>query len=325
MKRRDFLQGMGTGLLSTMIMPGLLGRVLVHQVGRSVPLYPPHANEWPCRIVAVGIGPFAAASVAMLSRDLPDISCHQVLFNSAERGSDLGTLLPLVRSCDLLFLLSGFDDAACLPLFEGVGAAARESDVLTVGVVPDGTMVRPARSSASSFWPVSLPALSSLAPHSAPMPGNTSGWDSYAMRHLVVTVTDILQHHSLICVDFADVRCIMTSNAHGRMGVGVASIGSARVAAMAALERLRGQGFDNRRASGFLVCVRSSSAMTMEDFDEVAAAVHRNIPDSADIICSIVMDETMGGNIKVTILATAASSDARATGSLTGVAPHQLA
>lgn len=313
MKRRDFLQGMGAGLLSTMIMPGLWGRVLVQQVGRGMPPYPLFTDDtWECRLVAVGIGPFAAASVAMLSRDLPDISCHQVLFNAAGEGSDLNTLLTLVRSCDLLFLLSGFDDPACGPIFEALGAAARESDVFTIGVVPEPGFVRPDINTVSSLWPVSLRALPSPSPQSAPMAGTGSGWDGYAMRHLVATVTDVIQRHSLICVDFADVRYIMTSGRKGSMGVGIAPTGSARVAALEALERLRGQGFDSRRASGFLVCVRSSSALTMDDFDEVSATLNKNIPESADIVSSIVMDESMGRNIKVTVLATAETGAGRA-------------
>ncbi len=41
----------------------------------------------------------------------------------------------------------------------------------------------------------------------------------------------------------------------------------------------------------------------MDDFDRTAAVIHEWVPSEADLIISLVMDESMGGNVKVTILA----------------------
>ena len=43
--------------------------------------------------------------------------------------------------------------------------------------------------------------------------------------------------------------------------------------------------------------------MTMDDFDRAAAVIHEWAPNEADLTISLVMDESMGGNVKVTILA----------------------
>lgn len=307
MKRRDFLQVVGTGLLSSIIMPGAMGRVLIQQVGRvSAPF--DFDSEECCKLVAVGIGETAASSVAILSRDAPYVSCHQVVFDPAGKGTDLRDLLTRVRTCDLLFLLSAFDDAFCKPIFEALGTAARESDVLTVGIVPDRGALRPDSKTVTSLWPVSLLALPPFPQHAQSAAVHLSGWDWYAMRHVVVTVADVIQRHSLVCVDFADVKSIMKSGTQGTMGIGVAPIGSAKVAAIGAFDRLTGQRFGISEGSGVLACVRGSSAMTMDDFDDASRVIHETAPEDSNIICSIVMDESMGGNIKVTVLATSIGS-----------------
>lgn len=307
MKRRDFLQVVGTGLLSSIIMPGAMGRVLIQQVGRvSAPF--DFDSEECCKVVAIGIGQTAVPSVAILSRDAPYVSCHQVVFDPAGKGTDLRDLLTRVRTCDLLFLLSAFDDASCRPIFEALGTAARESNVLTIGIVPDRGTLRPDAETVTSLWPVSLLALPPFPQHAQSAAVDPNGWDWYAMRHLLITVVDIIHRHSLICVDFADVRSVITSGVQGSMGVGVAPIGSAQVAAIGALDRLTGQGFRMSEGSGFLACVRSSSAMTMDDFDDASRVIHEAVPEDSNTICSIVMDESMGGNIKVTVLATSIGS-----------------
>lgn len=302
MKRREFLQEMGTGLLTAAIMPDLMGRLLIRQVGRGTRLSTLSAAAY-CegtRIVAIGIGPTAAGITTILSHGTPEISCHQIVFDSTGKGSDLAKLLALVRSCDLLFLLTCLDDPACLPVFEAMGASARECDVFTIGIVPDPAILQPDPKVVSSLWNVSFQALAATPPAGA---SKTTGWNGYAMRHLPATVVDIILHHSLICVDFADVKSVMTAGSMGRMGVGVAPIESAPLAAIGAFKRLLGQEFRIDTASGFLVCVRSSSAITMDDFDSAAAVIHEWVPSEADFIISLVMDESMGGNVKVTILA----------------------
>lgn len=192
------------------------------------------------------------------------------------------------------------DAPSCQPIFEAVGATARESDVFTVGIVPDPVIWQPDTKVVSSLCPVSFLAVAAAPPHGA---GTTAGWDGYAMRHLVATVADIILHHSLICVDFADVRCIMAAGPEGRMGVGVAQLQSAPLAAIGTFERLRGQGFRISGAPGLIACVRSSSEITMDDFDKAEGVINEAVPDAANLIVSLVMDESMGGNMKVTILA----------------------
>ena len=302
MKRRDFMQVLGTGLLSTMIMPGAIGRVLVQQVSGRVPEPFNFDSEACCKLMAIGIGETTASSIAILSKDAPYVSCHQVIFDPTGKGTDLGDLLTRLRTTDLLFLLSAFDDVACRPIFEALGTAAGESDVLTVGIVSYRDGLLPDPRSVSSMWPVSRLSLPPFPQHAHNITDDLSGWDRYAMRHLLVTVADIIQRYSLICIDFADVKSIMTSGAQGSMGVGVAPIGSAQIAAIGALDRLTGQGFRITEESTLLACVRGSSAMTMDDFDDAAKVLYETFPSDSNVIASIVMDETMGGYIKVTIL-----------------------
>ncbi|BCG47949.1 hypothetical protein GEOBRER4_n2802 [Citrifermentans bremense] len=302
MKRREFMQVLGTGLLSTVIMPGVMGRILIQPVGRvTVPF--DFDSEECCKILVVGIGKAVAPSIAIISQGAPHTSCHQVIFDPSGKGTDLGDLLTQVRTSHLLFLLSAFDDPACRPIFEALGAAARESNLLTVGVSPYGAPLQDMKM-LSSLWPVTRLALPPFPQLAENIAVDLSGWDWYATRHMVATIVEIILIPSLICIDFADVKSILTAGTLGCMGVGVAPVKMAQIAAMRAFDRLSAQGFKSSAESGFLACVRGSDMMTMDDFDDAARVIHETIPEDSNVICSIIMDESMGGNIKVTVLAT---------------------
>jgi hypothetical protein len=109
MKRRDFLKGISTGLLSAVIAPDLLGSMLIKSHTARITSI---GNSYDyAKITVIGIGPFGANICRLISQNVTNVECHEVLFNPA--GSDLEKMTDLfatIRKSDLLFVTSGFDD-----------------------------------------------------------------------------------------------------------------------------------------------------------------------------------------------------------------------
>ena len=115
-----------------------------------------------------------------------------------------------------------------------------------------------------------------------------------------------------INLDFNDVRTLMKeTKGHAMMGIGRAS-GDDR-ARQATEKAIRSPLTDNLRlenAKGLLVSMKG--VLTMEDPAEVAAIVEDLVNiDEADIFYGIVIDETMGDDFEVTVIATGLTLDDR--------------
>ena len=255
------------------------------------------------RINAVGIGPLGVEMVHDLSRNLPAITCHEVIINpKGESSEQMTALLSLVREGDLLFILTGFDDEYCEAIARVVGQSAREAGVLTLAVIPDEAccFVELAESVDTVFsvsdYSMDDEHISFLA-----LKGALTG---YSMCHMVTAISNLINQRSFIGVDFADIVTIMRKGGVGRLGVGVASGPTkGRNAAMLAMERLTSQGVATLDATGVLVIAQGSSLFTTEVFNDVSRVIYDHVAEGAKMIVGFVTDAQLGENIRVSVMA----------------------
>lgn len=253
------------------------------------------------QIRAVGVGPFGIGLVQLLSRNLPGITCHEITLNpKGECSAQMDELLALVRESDLLFVLTGLDAAYCGVVAEAVGHAAREAGVLTLAIVPDEGVTTTLNS-------VALTEFVDVVFSVSKCPLTDNGEErahSESMLHMVSAITGLIQQHSFIGVDFADIALIMRGGKTGRIGVGISStLSKGGNAAMLALERLAGQGVRVIDATGVLVIIQGSSQLTMDSFEDVSRVIHSHIAEDANVIVGIVIYDQSGENVSVTVMA----------------------
>lgn len=117
-------------------------------------------------------------------------------------------------------------------------------------------------------------------------------------------ISDLITVPGLINLDFADVRAIMTDAGSALMGIGHAS-GEER-AAKAAAEAISSPLLEAsiEGAKGILLSLTGSSNLGLFEVNEAAEIVSQAADPDANVIFGAVIDEGLGENIRVTVIAT---------------------
>jgi len=129
------------------------------------------------------------------------------------------------------------------------------------------------------------------------------------LKGAVEGISDLITRPGMINVDFADVRTVMTEMGMSMMGTGRA-LGDerARIATEQAVQSPLLEGVDLKGAKGVLVNVAAGKDLSLGEFSEVGDLVAEYAAEDATIVVGTVVDETLGDEIKVTVVATGLSS-----------------
>ena len=118
-------------------------------------------------------------------------------------------------------------------------------------------------------------------------------------------IADLIMRPGMINVDFADVRTVMSEMGMAMMGTGSASGEErAREAAEAAIRSPLLEDVDLQGARGILVNITASESLSLGEFSEVGDTVEEFASDQATVVVGTVIDESLGDELKVTVVAT---------------------
>ena len=124
------------------------------------------------------------------------------------------------------------------------------------------------------------------------------------LRQAVTSISDLIKNTGFINLDFADVTCIMKNAGYAHMGVGTAiGKGKAEEAAKAAIASPLMETSING-AHGVLINITGSADMGLEDVEAAATLVQESAHPDANIIFGATFDDTMDDQIRVTVIAT---------------------
>jgi cell division protein FtsZ len=119
----------------------------------------------------------------------------------------------------------------------------------------------------------------------------------------VAGITDLITTPGLINVDFADVRTILSGAGTAVMGIGRASgEGRAEQAAQRAISSAMLE-TSMEGARGVLLTIAGPSAMTLHEVNKAASVVAEHSDNEADIIFGAVVDDNLGEDLVVTVIA----------------------
>ena len=125
------------------------------------------------------------------------------------------------------------------------------------------------------------------------------------LNNAVAGIAEIINVRGHINVDFNDVKTIMGEQGKAMMGTAVASgVDRARIAAEQAVASPLLDGIDLSGARGVLVNVTASRALKGKEIKEVMATVRAFASPDATIAQGIAYDDSMGEDIRVTVVAT---------------------
>ena len=125
------------------------------------------------------------------------------------------------------------------------------------------------------------------------------------LRNAVGGIAEIINFPGLVNVDFEDVRTVMSEMGMAMMGSAhSAGVDRARIAAEQAVASPLLEGINLSGAKGVLVNITATRSLKMKEVNEVMNTVRAFAAEDAHIIFGAVYDESMGENIRVTVVAT---------------------
>ena len=125
------------------------------------------------------------------------------------------------------------------------------------------------------------------------------------LHNAVAGIAEIIKVEGLINVDFEDVKTVMSEQGKAMMGTAAASgIDRARVAAEQAVTSPLLEGVDLSGARGVLVNITASRSLKLRETRTVMETISAFAADDATVIFGAVYDDTMGDELRVTVVAT---------------------
>jgi cell division protein FtsZ len=124
------------------------------------------------------------------------------------------------------------------------------------------------------------------------------------LRQGIAGISDLITTHGIVNADFADIRSIMQDAGTALMGIGRASGDrraeeAAKAAVNSPLLELTIDG-----AKGVLFNITGGPSLGMFEIDEAAKVITRSIDSDAKVKFGAVIDEEMGEEVRITVIAT---------------------
>ncbi len=118
-------------------------------------------------------------------------------------------------------------------------------------------------------------------------------------------ISDLITQNGIVNVDFADVKTVMSQMGRALMGTGIAKgQNRARMAAEMAVASPLLDDISVEGATGVLINVVGGPDLKMREIQEAASLVQEQAHEDANIIFGASIDESLGENVKVTVIAT---------------------
>ncbi|WP_407922460.1 cell division protein FtsZ [Boudabousia liubingyangii] len=220
-----------------------------------------------------------------------------------------------LKGADMVFVTAGEGGGTGTGAAPVVAQIARELGALTVGVVTrpfsfEGQRrskqaeegIKNLQACVDTLIVVPNDRLLSSSDHNLSITEAFSQADQVLMNG-VGGITDLIVTPGLINVDFADVKSVMKDAGSALMGIGVAT-GEGRV--LAATEQamlsplLEAEIYG---AKGALVFFQGASDLALNEISAAADLVRENAHPDANIIIGAVIDDSLGDEVRVTVIA----------------------
>ncbi|MCK6529488.1 cell division protein FtsZ [Myxococcota bacterium] len=234
----------------------------------------------------------------------------------------------LLHGADMVFVTAGMGGGTGTGGAPVIASVAREVGALTVGVVTrpfifEGKKrrlqadqgLRELKEVVDTLIVIPNQRLLSVAGEQTTMRDAFKRADEVLLQ-AVKGISDLITVGGVINVDFADVRTIMSNKGLALMGVGTANGQMKAVeAAQRAISSPLLDEVSITGATGILINVTGNSELKLFEVNEAATLIQEEAHEDAEIIFGWVIDDTMGDEVRVTVIATGfqAQEEERAT------------
>jgi cell division protein FtsZ len=231
---------------------------------------------------------------------------------------DTERIIDLLEGADMVFVTAGLGGGTGTGAAPVVASLAKELGALTVAVVTKPFAFEgPKRRKQAEQG---LAELASVVDTVITIqndqlldlvPKGTSFFEAFktaddVLRQAVQGISDIITTPGLINRDFSDIRAIMSGMGYAMMGTASATGENACViAAQKAISSALMESGGVRGARGVLINITASSRLGLHEVNEACTLIgNATENEDAQVNFGVVMDESMGDEVKVTVIAT---------------------
>jgi cell division protein FtsZ len=230
---------------------------------------------------------------------------------------DYEQLSEVLRGADMVFITAGMGGGTGTGAAPVVAKLAKELGALTVGVVTkpfsfEGKKrsrqadigIKDLEECVDSLITIPNQRLLMLAEENLSLVETFKKADQILLN-AVQGISDLINNTGLINADFADVSTVMSNKGLSLMGTGTASGPDRAVkAATQAISSPLLEDISIDGATGIIINITGSSSLSINETNEATTLVMEAADEDAEIIFGTVIDENMGDEIKVTVIAT---------------------
>ena len=236
----------------------------------------------------------------------------------AAADESLNEITSYMQGANMVFITSGMGGGTGTGASHVVAKAARELNILTVGVTTlpfsyEGPKrMRRAIEGLEEFKKhldtvivVPNQNLFKIASETTTFE-ESFNLSNDVLKHGVQSVTDLMVRPGMINLDFADVETVMSSMGKAMMGTGESEgENRAMVATEMALNNPLIDEYSLQGAKGLLINITGGKDLTLFEVDQAVNKIRAEVDPEAELIFGAIKDETMNGKIRVSIVATA--------------------
>jgi len=232
-----------------------------------------------------------------------------------EENKDL--VINALSESDMVFITCGMGGGTGTGAAPVVAEIAKDLGALTVGIVTKPFLfegakraekaesgIRDLKEHVDTLIVVPNEKLLTIVPKNTPFNEALRVADEILL-HATKGISDLINIPGLINLDFADVKTVMSNMGDALMGSGVASgENRAREAAQKAITSPMVDDVSIQGALGVLVNVSGGKDLSLNDIQDATSIVHDAAGADANIIFGAVVDPSMNGEVRVTVIAT---------------------
>lgn len=294
--------GGGSNAVSTMIESNMTG---VEFIVANTDIQALNANKAPNKIqlgidLTKGLG--AGAN--------PDVGRRAAIESYNE-------IVEKLEGADMVFVTAGMGGGTGTGGAPIVAKIARELGALTIGVVTKPFLfegkkrgkhaesgLQELKENVDTLIVIPNQKLLSIAAEKTPLLETFKKADEVLLQ-AVKGISDLINIRGLINLDFADIRTVMSSKGIAIMGTGSAKGENRAVeAATAAISSPLLENVKIDGATGIIINVTGGPDLSLYEVNEASTLITEAAHEDAEIIFGAVIDESMGDEVRVTVIAT---------------------
>jgi cell division protein FtsZ len=231
-------------------------------------------------------------------------------------------IVEALEGADMVFVTAGMGGGTGTGGAPIVAKIARELGALTIGVVTrpfsfegkkrmrhaDGG-IQELKENVDTLIVIPNQKLLSISNSQTPLLETFKKADE-VLLHAVKGISDLINIRGLINLDFADIRTVMSSKGMAIMGAGRARGENRAVeAATASISSPLLENVSIEGATGIIINVTGGRELSLMEVNEASTLITEAAHEDAEIIFGAVIDESMGDEIQVTVIATGFGKD----------------